>query len=136
MSIEVVAGLLYRDQQLLACRRRADGAFPLKWEFPGGKIEAGEEDIAALRRELREELAIEVRQARFICEQDHSYENGPMVSLRFYIVSEFDGEPQNLVFERISWLELSDLEGLDFLDGDRPLVRQLAAPGGAALLER
>jgi 8-oxo-dGTP diphosphatase len=136
MSTKVVAGLIYRDERLLVCQRRGDGAFPLKWEFPGGKVERGEEDLAALRRELREELAIEVRQATFLLQHDHSYKDGPTVSLRFYQVSEFDGQPQNLVFEQISWLELSELEALDFLEGDRPLIAQLVSCRGAALLRR
>ncbi|MGH7797038.1 MAG: (deoxy)nucleoside triphosphate pyrophosphohydrolase [Candidatus Binatia bacterium] len=134
--IKVVAGLIYRDERLLVCQRRADGAFPLKWEFPGGKVEGGEAEVAALRRELCEELAIEVREAKFFCRHDHSYKNGLRVSLRFYNVCGFDGEPQNLVFERISWLKLSDLEQLDFLDGDRPLIAELAAGEGAAVLGR
>jgi 8-oxo-dGTP diphosphatase len=134
--IKVVAGLIYRDGRLLVCQRRADAAFPLKWEFPGGKVEGGEADLAALTRELYEELAIEVREAKFFCQHDHSYPKGPTVSLSFYNVCEFDGEPQNLVFERISWLKLPDLEQLDFLDGDRPLIAALAAIDGAALLAR
>ena len=52
--IEVVAGLIFKDGRLLACQRRAEGAFPLKWEFPGGKIESGEVPSEALTRELRE----------------------------------------------------------------------------------
>lgn len=132
--IKVVAGLIYRDGRLLVCQRRADAAFPLKWEFPGGKVEGGEAEIAALRRELHEELAIEVRVATFFSEHDHAYPNGPTVSLRFYKISAFDGQPQNLVFERISWLKLSDLEGVDFLDGDRPLIAQLVSRDGPARL--
>jgi 8-oxo-dGTP diphosphatase len=132
--IKVVAGLIYRDGRLLACRRRADGSFPLKWEFPGGKVEGAEEEVTALRRELREELAIDVRGAELLWQHDHSYENGPTVSLRFYKVSEFDGVPENLVFDQISWCRLSDLEALDFLDGDRPLIARLVSQGGYALL--
>jgi len=125
--INVVAGLIYRGGRLLVCQRRADGAFPLKWEFPGGKVEGGEADVDALRRELREELAIEAREAGFIVQHDHSYKNGPAVCLRFYNVYEFDGEPQNLVFQQISWLKIVDLDQLDFLDGDRPLIARLVS---------
>ncbi|MGH7930324.1 MAG: (deoxy)nucleoside triphosphate pyrophosphohydrolase [Candidatus Binatia bacterium] len=135
-SIKVVAGLIYRDGRLLVCQRRADGAFPLKWEFPGGKVEEGESDVVALRRELREELAVDVREAGFVVQHDHSYRNGPRVSLNFYNVYEFDGEPQNLVFQQISWLKLVELQPLDFLDGDRPLIAQLLSVEGAAVLGR
>jgi 8-oxo-dGTP diphosphatase len=133
--IKVVAGLIYRDGHLLACQRRVDGAFPLKWEFPGGKVEGAEEDLAALERELREELAIGVRRAAPFRQYDHVYENGLRVSLCFYKVIEHDGEPENLVFERILWVSLADLETLDFLDGDRPLIVELVSSGGPALLD-
>ena len=55
----VVAGVLIRDNRILICQRRADQAHALKWEFPGGKLEAGESPEQALVRELREELGIE-----------------------------------------------------------------------------
>ena len=58
----VVAGILERDGRILICQRKADQAHPLKWEFPGGKVEAGEEPEAALQRELNEELAGPVRE--------------------------------------------------------------------------
>jgi (d)CTP diphosphatase len=130
-AIKVVAGLIYRDGRLLVCQRRAGGAFPLKWEFPGGKVEKGEADLDALGRELREELAIEMRTARFVCQYDHSYLDGPTVSLRFYDVSEFDGEVKNLIFEQISWRQLADLSRLDFLQGDRPIIQKLLVAGEA-----
>lgn len=134
--IKVVAGLIYRDGRLLVCQRRGNSAFPLKWEFPGGKVEEDEDEVAALKRELREELAIEVRRVKFFGQHDHSYDDGPAVSLRFYKVSEFAGIPQNLVFEQISWVKLAALESLDFLDGDRPLITRLVSSAGAALFER
>jgi mutator protein MutT len=131
-AIRVVAGLIYKEGRLLVCQRRAGGAFPLKWEFPGGKVEKGEADFDALRRELREELAIEVRRASQILSHDHSYAGGPAVSLRFYHVYEFAGKTENLVFEQISWCKLGDLAELDFLDGDRPLIEKLGVEGEAA----
>jgi mutator protein MutT len=131
-AIKVVAGLIYKDARLLVCQRRADGAFPLKWEFPGGKVEKRETDLDALKRELREELAIDARGATFVCQHDHSYPDGPTVSLRFYHVFEFAGEVKNLIFEQISWCELADLAQLDFLEGDRPIIQKLLVAGEAA----
>ena len=133
-TIKVVAGLIYKDGRLLVCQRRGDGAFPLKWEFPGGKVEKGEGDLDALRRELREELAIEVRGANLLSQYDFSYANGPTVSLRFYYIRELAGEAGNLVFEQISWCELADLADLDFLEGDRPLIERLSREGEGALV--
>jgi len=130
-AIRVVAGLIYKEGRLLVCQRRGDGVFPLKWEFPGGKVEKGENDLDALRRELREELAVEVRGAGLISQYDYSYAEGPTVSLRFYHVHELAGKAANLVFEQISWCKLADLAGLDFLEGDRPLIQRLIIEGSA-----
>ena len=133
-AVLVVAGLIYRDGRLLACQRRADAPFPLKWEFPGGKVEQKENELDALRRELKEELDIEVRDARLAWEHEHAYPQGPTVALRFYNVRSFEGEAKNLVFKRIFWLEPSELERLDFLDGDLPLIRQLSSGRARELL--
>jgi 8-oxo-dGTP diphosphatase len=134
-AIAVVAGLIYQNCRLLVCQRRADAVFPLKWEFPGGKVENGETDIDALSRELQEELAIQVRGAALVYRHSHCYPDGPTVSLRFYHVREFEGEATNLVFERITWSNFADLGQLDFLEGDRPLIAELML-GGDAILRR
>jgi 8-oxo-dGTP diphosphatase len=133
-TINVVAGLVYRDGRLLVCQRNRNSAFALKWEFPGGKVEDGESDIEALRRELKEELAIEVLDAEHIYSSEHRYPNGPSVSLRFFSVRRFRGTLTNLVFEETSWVELSELENFDFLDGDRPIIEKLMSDRGAGLL--
>jgi len=124
-AISVIAGLIFQKGRVLICQRGQNAAFALKWEFPGGKIEDGETETDALRRELKEELAIDVRESEFFSEYAYSYENGPTVSLCFHRVKSFQGEPQNLVFEQISWVEVDDLVNFDFLDGDRRLIMQL-----------
>jgi 8-oxo-dGTP diphosphatase len=133
-EIDVVAGLIYRDGRLLVCQRHRDSVFALKWEFPGGKVEKGEADIEALRRELQEELDIEIGEANLIGSHEHCYPGGPKVTLKFFCVRQFAGEMKNLVFEKIQWTKLANLERLDFLDGDRPLVQRLAGDSGAKLL--
>ena len=132
--IEVVAGLIFRDGRLLACQRHESAAFPLKWEFPGGKIEVGESHMDALRRELREELGIAVRDAKPVFQHRHVYPDGPEVSLRFFRILSYDGVMQNLVFHRIEWVDLVELVQVDFLEGDRPLIQRLVADGSAALI--
>ena len=124
-AISVIAGLIFRNQRVLICQRRHDAAFALKWEFPGGKIEDRESEADALRRELKEELAIDVRESDFVSGYTYSYEDGPTVFLRFHWVKGFQGEPQNLVFEQISWVTLGDLVNLDFIEGDRRLIMQI-----------
>ncbi len=130
VAIRVVAALMFRDQRVLVCQRRADGAFPLKWEFPGGKVEKGESDTDALRRELHEELAVDARQMEFVCQYEHSYPNGPTVSLCFYEVKAFDGEPRNLIFQQIVWAEVAEFDRFDFLEGDRPIIARLMSDRG------
>ena len=124
--INVVAGLIFRDGRLLACQRHEKSGFPLKWEFPGGKVESGESDADALRRELKEELGISVSAMTFFHEHEHAYPDGPDVLLRFFKIMTFDREVTNLVFQRIEWLDLSELADRDFLEGDIPLIKILA----------
>jgi 8-oxo-dGTP diphosphatase len=125
MAIRVVAALLFREDRVLACQRRAVALFPLKWEFPGGKIEDGEEAFAAVKRELREELAIEVQSAAEVLCYTYQYPNWSEVELTFFRVESYQGEIANLAFESVAWLRPDQLGSLDFLDGDRLIVEKL-----------
>jgi len=100
---------------------------PLKWEFPGGKIEEGEQPRDALRRELEEELGIIAMIGDEIARIQHEYPNGGMVELRFYLVREYQGEIENRIFREIQWAAPSDLPKYDFLEADLTLVKDLAA---------
>ncbi len=125
--IEVVAGLIFEKGRVLACRRRADGPFPLKWEFPGGKIEPGEGPEAALARELREELGIEIDGLQQVFAHAHAYADFPTVRLEFFHVPAYRGEIVNRVFEQIRWVGPNELSRLDFLEGDLPVIEWLAS---------
>ena len=131
--IEVVAGLIFENGRLLACQRRADGAFPLKWEFPGGKIESGEAPSEALARELREELGIDAEGMRQVFTHTHSYSGFSTVNLTFFYVPAYRGELINREFERIRWMGMDEIGQLDFLDGDRPVIEWLLDGQGSAL---
>ena len=124
--IVVVAAVIERGGRFLICQRRHDDTHPLKWEFPGGKVEHGETHQAALVRELREELAIEARIGRRITSLSAHYWSRPAFRLYFYHVTDFEGEPVNRAFEQIAWVEPQALAGYDFLDADAALVRRLA----------
>jgi len=100
---------------------------PLKWEFPGGKIEPGEQPKAALERELEEELGIRAVIGQEVAQVRHQYRRGGIVELRFYEVQDFEGELENRIFKEIRWADLSDLPSYDFLEADFGLVRDLAA---------
>lgn len=99
----------------------------LQWEFPGGKIEAGESPEQALIRELNEELGIEATIGARVTHIRHNYRHGGAVDLQFFTVREFAGEVENRIFNQLSWVRLEDLPGYDFLAADRGLIRDLAA---------
>jgi 8-oxo-dGTP diphosphatase len=123
----VVAALILRGDQVLICQRRPDQAMALKWEFPGGKMEAGESPEQALIRELDEELGINATIGTLVAHVRHAYRNGGAVDLQFFAVHQFAGEITNNIFNDLRWCDLRDLPGYDFLAADRGLVRDLAA---------
>ncbi|HSP98168.1 MAG TPA: (deoxy)nucleoside triphosphate pyrophosphohydrolase [Candidatus Dormibacteraeota bacterium] len=125
--IDVSAGILVRDGLVLACQRPADQSHPDKWEFPGGKREAGETMAECLRRELREELGIEAEVGAELWQSTHTYPGRLPVALVFFRVDRFAGEPRNLVFADIRWVDLAGLAALDFLAADRELIARLPA---------
>jgi len=124
--ITVTAGILGDGERVLICQRRAGTRFGLKWEFPGGKVEEGETPEACLRRELREELAIEARIGPEVYRTEHEYPGGFALRLLFFRVSGYTGTPVNRDFERIEWVEPGRLPEFDFLDADRELVDLMA----------
>lgn len=123
---QVVAALIVRDGKVLICQRTQHQPMALKWEFPGGKIEPGEQPKAALKRELEEELGISANIGDEVAQIRHQYRRGGVVELRFYEVHEFEGELENKIFKEIRWAELGDLPSYDFLEADLGLVRDLA----------
>jgi 8-oxo-dGTP diphosphatase len=123
----VVAALIEKDDKLLVCQRTRHQTMPLKWEFPGGKIEEGEQPRDALRRELEEELGILATIGDELARIRHEYPNGGMVELRFYVVRDYKGEVENRIFSDIQWASAKDLPNYDFLEADLTLVKDLAA---------
>jgi 8-oxo-dGTP diphosphatase len=122
----VVAALIRRGGRILICRRSAAKAHPLKWEFPGGKVEAGEVPSEALCRELQEELAVCARIGDEVERYEFCYPGKSAILLIFYAVTDFAGEPRNCVFEEMRWVAPGELPQFDFLEGDVEFVRRLA----------
>jgi len=122
----VVAALIFRSGKVLICQRTRHQTMPLKWEFPGGKIEEGEQPRDALRRELDEELGIEAKIGEEVARIHHEYKSGSSVELRFYVVHEYKGEMQNRIFRDIRWAARRELPSYDFLEADLTLVKDLA----------
>jgi 8-oxo-dGTP diphosphatase len=127
LTKQVVAALILRGDQILCCQRTEHQTLPLKWEFPGGKIEPGETPQQALHRELQEELGIVAEIGREVTQVLHTYQNGNSVNLHFYVVNSYEKELQNRIFRDVRWVNRRDLPALDFLDADKELVHQLAA---------
>jgi 8-oxo-dGTP diphosphatase len=123
----VVAGLIVKDGKILVCQRTRHQTMPLKWEFPGGKIEEGEQPRDALRRELEEELGILAKVGDEVKRIQHEYPNGGMVELRFFVVRAYEREIENRIFRDMQWAEPKELPKYDFLEADLTLVRDLAA---------
>src|SRR5690242_15424305 len=123
----VVAAVIERDDRVLICRRDPNHSFPLKWEFPGGKVEPGETPEAALARELEEELGIRPEVGAEIARYEYQYPGKNPILLIFYTVRTWSGEPRNLIFAEIRWERRGRLPDYDFLEGDREFVRVMAA---------
>ena|ERR1051326_3658125 len=122
----VVAAIIERGGRILICQRRGDHAHPLKWEFPGGKVEAGELPADALRRELVEELTITADIGPEVTRYEYTYPGKKPILLIFFQVTHFTGEPRNRIFQKILWEEPVKLRDYDFLEGDVDFVRTLA----------
>lgn len=122
----VVAALIWKQGKILICQRTRHQVMPLKWEFPGGKIEEGEQPRDALRRELDEELGINAVIGHEVARIRHQYPSGNSVELRFYGVHEYSGEMENRIFRDIRWTAPAELPSYDFLEADLELVKDLA----------
>jgi 8-oxo-dGTP diphosphatase len=122
----VVAAALYDGSgRVLIAQRPPGKSLAGRWEFPGGKVAADEEEARALRRELAEELAIDVISARPFMRLRHAYPERE-VELSLWIVERFDGEPRSCEGQALKWVPPHELGGEDILEADRPFVAALA----------
>lgn len=123
--LQVVAGVLVRRNEVLACLRRPDQRHGGFWEFPGGKREGDETLEQCLRRELQEELAIDARVGRIVRTARHRYPGREPIELTFFHVPGYEGALTNVVFADIRWVPIGELSRLPFLEADRELVGQI-----------
>ena len=122
--IDVVAGVIRRDGLLLITQRMPDDTLAGYWEFPGGKVDPGEELKEALYRELREEVGIETEIGEEIHRIVHPYPDRD-VRLYFFDVRILAGEPQKIEVADLRWVNVDQLMDYQFPEADRPLLDQL-----------
>lgn len=125
--IIVVAAIIHRDQHILLTKRPANVHLANLWEFPGGKVESGESLEAALRRELREELAIDANVIDEFFTTTHHYPE-KSVELHFFNCTILSGEPRAIEVAEFRWVKSSDLHAYEFPQADRELIDRLARP--------
>jgi 8-oxo-dGTP diphosphatase len=132
--VTVVAALIEENGRMLICQRSRAGSFPLSWEFPGGKVEAGETLPEALTRELQEELGVSSTIGAEQYRTRHRYAQQPDLADGLELVffsAQIAAPPQNLAFEQILWERIEALSIYDFLPADRELVAQLVSRAAA-----
>ena len=128
--VHVVAAVIEKDGRLLICQRLASDRYSLQWEFPGGKVEPGEDPRAALARELEEELSIRAVVGEEILRYQYCYPRRTPILLIFFRVADYQGEVRNRQFADIRWETPARLAEYDFVEGDREFLQRL---GGGAI---
>ena len=124
----VVAAIIERaDRRILIGQRRKHDSSPLKWEFPGGKLEEGETAEAALARELREELHAKLTKCIELGRVQHKYaDRNEELEIRFFAAAIESDTVEPVSFEQIAWVLPRELGQYDFLAANRTLIAQLA----------
>ena len=124
MNVVVVAAVVEQDQRVLVTRRPPGSHLAGMWEFPGGKIDDGESHPAALKREMREELDVEVNVVELEYRTTHAYPDRTVVI--YFYRCELLGTPRPLLGQEMRWVERADLLSLGFPPADTELIERLA----------
>lgn len=125
--IKVAVGILFNGKdEVLMCQRPEHKSYPLKWEFPGGKVEENETSEQALRRELHEELGIMNASGTLLHSEANTYSDGKTYQVDYFSVTFWEGEIRNREFASTEWISPSHLLGYDILDGNRNICSLLA----------
>jgi 8-oxo-dGTP diphosphatase len=123
--LEVVAGALFdAEGRVLIAQRPQGKALAGRWEFPGGKIDPGEQPLAGLARELREELGVEVHDAERLIRYSHAYPDR-VVRLDLWLVTSWSGDPRGLDGQALKWVRPDNLAFEDILEADQPMIDAL-----------
>lgn len=122
--INAVVGILKRNGKVLVAERPLHKPYSGYWEFPGGKVENNESEADALKRELYEELGIQVISLRPWFEHTHAYPDKTVV-LKMWLVEEFSGEPQGKESQVLRWVNMAEMLELRLLEGNWPIIERI-----------
>ena len=127
--IQVTAGVIAQRGRVLVCQRPAGGHHPGKWEFPGGKVEPGENLPDGMRRELQEELGIAAEIGTALWCSKYQYPGRAPFTLPFFAIRAYRGTVTNHCFADMRWVPVAALSALDFLEGDREFITRVQSGG-------
>jgi 8-oxo-dGTP diphosphatase len=125
--LRVAVGILTQGGKVFITRRLPGSHQGGKWEFPGGKIEPGENTLLALKRELREELGIDIQDASAYMQVWHAYSDREVL-LDVWRISRYQGTPHGREAQEAKWFPCAELPQLEFPEADRPILRRLWLP--------
>lgn len=120
----VVAGIIKNQDKILIAKRKSGKKFGSTWEFPGGKVELGETAETALKRELYEELGLEVVVGNFFAVNDSVQGEYP-IRLEAYFIDDFQGTLMLQDHSEIAWVHSADLSNFQFAPADIPIAEKL-----------
>lgn len=125
-TVDCVTGIILRKNKFLVEKRKiSDDIDPGKIMLPGGHIEPNESKEEALKREMKEELDIMIKSAKFICKSFYVASNGEKENLFYYLVEDYDGEPKSLTAEKVLWKNNLDVLSEEV---DRNAIRKTKMP--------
>lgn len=122
--LQVTCAIIIKDHKVLICQRSTSMKMPLKWEFPGGKIEQGESQEDGLKREIREELELEINLVRALTSVEYQYPTFN-ICLNPYICTMESGNLITKEHKQAIWVDLNDLPTYDWAEADIPIVNEL-----------
>jgi 8-oxo-dGTP diphosphatase len=123
-TIRVVAAVIAKDERYLVTQRRPTAVLPLLWEFPGGKVEIGETDLEALKREVKHRVGVDIEPGAQISSVAHAYEHYT-VELHLYDCRITAGQPSAVNVHQFRWVESDDFDRLPFTPADEASMSKL-----------
>jgi len=124
-TIHVAVGVIQRDQQIFISKRPEQLHQGGRWEFPGGKVEAGETVLQALQRELMEEVGLTVVKAEPMLVLEYDYPE-KRVLLDVWLVNESSGKGEGLEGQEVAWVHYQQLQNYQFPDANQPILAAVA----------